>query len=337
MSAPGRGDDMKGRHTPWWVLTLALTGCSDGALWKEAGTDPSARDADEEPVAEDTAPPAGEGDTGKGHDTPGPNPWDTGWGDPGDSGTPDTDLDDPYDTGDDCAGVPAGTGGCDTGDTSDTGEPCVGEDCDTGEDCVGAAAGTEGCDTGDTGEPCVGEDCDTGDTGDTGEPCVGEDCDTGGGCVGAAAETDACDTGDTGDACAGETCDTDGDPNCTYSQGYWKNHPEAWPLATLEIGPDLYTAAELLDILALPIAGDKSLILARQLIAARLNVAQGADATAIAAALVDAEAWCDANHDGDGLGYGSSDTTASDLGDVLEAFNTGVTGPGHCPDDVPEE
>src|SRR5688572_4120879 len=34
--------------------------------------------------------------------------------------------------------------------------------------------------------------------------------------------------------------------NCTFTQGYWKNHTEAWPVTNLTLGTVNYTAAELL-------------------------------------------------------------------------------------------
>jgi len=84
---------------------------------------------------------------------------------------------------------------------------------------------------------------------------------------------------------------------CPLSVGYWKTHPDAWPVTTLTLGTVSYTQAELLAILKTsPGSGtkaDASLILADQLIAAKLNVANGsnpclfADPIAAADALID--------------------------------------------------
>ena len=60
--------------------------------------------------------------------------------------------------------------------------------------------------------------------------------------------------------------------------GYWKNHPEMWPVATLMIGEVLYDQARLLEILDTPVRGDARIILMKHLIAAKLNVLSGADA-----------------------------------------------------------
>jgi hypothetical protein len=119
--------------------------------------------------------------------------------------------------------------------------------------------------------------------------------------------------------------------DCTLTQGYWKTHDAAWPVDTLVIGGQSYSQAELLDLLWTPVMGDGSLLLAHQLIAAMLNVANGATPTG---AIADADAWMAANADADGrLPYGvPPNDEVSSLGDALAAFNEGTTGPGHCDD-----
>lgn len=65
------------------------------------------------------------------------------------------------------------------------------------------------------------------------------------------------------------------------TQGYWQNHEEAWPVDSLTLGAVTYTKDELLALLSRPTKGDASLILAHQLIAAKLNIASNADPTDI--------------------------------------------------------
>jgi hypothetical protein len=60
--------------------------------------------------------------------------------------------------------------------------------------------------------------------------------------------------------------------NCTLTQGYWKNHENKWPLATLTLGGKTYTQDELVYILNAPVSADDSIRLAYQLIAAKLNI-----------------------------------------------------------------
>ena len=80
---------------------------------------------------------------------------------------------------------------------------------------------------------------------------------------------------------------------CPQRRGFWKNHPSAWPVSTLVLGAHTYTQSELLTVLRMPIArragADASLILARQLIAAKLNIAHGSDPTTIGATVADAD------------------------------------------------
>jgi hypothetical protein len=75
-----------------------------------------------------------------------------------------------------------------------------------------------------------------------------------------------------------------------FSQGFWKNHPEAWPVTELQLGNITYTQDQLLAILREPVRGDGLLILAKQEIAAKLNIANGADGSCIQQTLADADA-----------------------------------------------
>ncbi len=73
------------------------------------------------------------------------------------------------------------------------------------------------------------------------------------------------------------TCDCPPPDACHFTPGYWKNHEENWPVATLALGGISYTQEELLEVLATPVRGDATIILAYHLIAAKLNVLNGAD------------------------------------------------------------
>lgn len=127
-----------------------------------------------------------------------------------------------------------------------------------------------------------------------------------------------------------------GGADCTLTQGYWKNHPEEWPVESLMVGNVEYSKSELLAIFDTAPSGDASYILAHQQIAALLNVANGAGAPAeIAQALDDADAWMIANADADGrLGYGvtsgAAHGQATQIATALDEYNNGNVGPGHC-------
>jgi hypothetical protein len=72
------------------------------------------------------------------------------------------------------------------------------------------------------------------------------------------------------------TCECEPD-FCTYTPGYWKNHPDAWPVGGLEVGCTYYTMAQLMDIFDYPTVGNITIKLFHHLVAAKLNVLIGAD------------------------------------------------------------
>jgi hypothetical protein len=121
-----------------------------------------------------------------------------------------------------------------------------------------------------------------------------------------------------------------GSVNCTLTQGYWKNHPGAWPVLELELGGRTYGQDELLAILHEPVKGNGLVQLSHQLIAAKLNIAAGASDTEIASVIVQADLLIGSlvvPPVGDGR-LPPRDTSA--LNDQLAAFNEGKVGPGHC-------
>jgi hypothetical protein len=117
--------------------------------------------------------------------------------------------------------------------------------------------------------------------------------------------------------------------DCTFTFGYWKNHPDAWPVTSLTLGTVNYTQADLLSILGTPSGGNGLLILAHQLIAAKLNIAQGASGPC-----------CNWIATADGLigglvippvGGGFLDpATVNAAANALDDYNNGRIGPGHC-------
>jgi hypothetical protein len=122
--------------------------------------------------------------------------------------------------------------------------------------------------------------------------------------------------------------------DCSLTQGFWRNHEEAWPVEELILGGTTYTKTQLLAILLTPSRGDATYTLVHQLIAAKLNIANGADPTAIADTIVAADAWLAANP----LGSKPTGTVREDglaLAALLDDYNNGVTGPGHCAEPSP--
>jgi hypothetical protein len=77
----------------------------------------------------------------------------------------------------------------------------------------------------------------------------------------------------------------------TGTPGYWKTHSSAWPVSSIVLGGVTYSKAQAIAIMKLPTSGDKTLNLAEQLIAAKLNVLIGNDSTCISTAIADADAF----------------------------------------------
>jgi predicted RNA methylase len=103
-----------------------------------------------------------------------------------------------------------------------------------------------------------------------------------------------------------------------------------WPVTSLMLGSVAYTDLQLLAILQQPVAGNGLVSLAHQLIGAKLNVANGADGTAIATAIAQAD-FLIAGRVVPPVGSGSlRPSQVSALVEALTAYNEGGSGPGHC-------
>jgi hypothetical protein len=123
-----------------------------------------------------------------------------------------------------------------------------------------------------------------------------------------------------------------GGSSCTYSQGYWRNHPDAWPVTSLTLGTVTYQGAELMAILDNPARGNGLVILVHQLIATKLNIANGADSSAVQQAVTDADNMIGALVVPPiGNGY-LAPVQTGDLAETLTDYNEGTIGPGHCND-----
>jgi hypothetical protein len=128
---------------------------------------------------------------------------------------------------------------------------------------------------------------------------------------------------------------------CTLTQGYWKTHSregpapydEGWQAIGSGEEDTLFfnTGKTWYQVFWTPPAGNAFYNLAHQYMAAKLNVLNGTGSTtAVDSALSQAEALFGS------LGSGSTSLTAAqrraaiNLAATLDAYNTGVTGPGHC-------
>lgn len=141
--------------------------------------------------------------------------------------------------------------------------------------------------------------------------------------------------------CSTSSCGSGG--GCTLTQGYWRTHnpivcitdPNSplciqWPVSSLTLGTNVYTVSQLVDILNTPAAGNGLISLAHQLIAADLNIANGADGSSIQSA-IDAANTMIGSLVVPPVGSDSlPPSVVSDLVTALDNYNSGLTGPGHC-------
>jgi hypothetical protein len=150
---------------------------------------------------------------------------------------------------------------------------------------------------------------------------------------------------------ANTTCSTSpcGGAGCTLTQGYWKTHgssncnpsggDDLWPADIQTNGMFLGTVhyedgdlCEILNTTAATKGGPANGLvnLAHQLIAAKLNIANGADGSAVAQAIADADALIGGLIvPSIGSGFLAPSTTSS-LVTTLTNYNEGAIGPGHC-------
>lgn len=129
--------------------------------------------------------------------------------------------------------------------------------------------------------------------------------------------------------CVEETVE---DPGCTLTQGYWKNHKSEWPTAPegTDFSNFFGTGKRYVAVLRTAPAGNVYYQLAHQYIAAKLNVLNGADDTALGTALADAEELFNTTPKEAKKLKGTARTEWITLAGILADYNQGKTGPGHC-------
>jgi hypothetical protein len=117
---------------------------------------------------------------------------------------------------------------------------------------------------------------------------------------------------------------------CTRTPGYWKNHPEAWPVDAITIGGVSYPKAVAIGIMMTSVRGDKRYTMFNALVAAKLNMLSGADFSCISTVISSADAWM--------VTYGGSAVPASSeawkIGEplylMLDNYNNGLLCTPHC-------
>jgi hypothetical protein len=112
--------------------------------------------------------------------------------------------------------------------------------------------------------------------------------------------------------------------------GSWLNNLVDAPVDLLTMGDQTYTQGEVLTLLSTPVGSgpkaDASLILAKQLIAAKLNIATGSDATPVAAVLAGVDGLLSGFEGKLPYSVRPSSTTGQSLvnyADMLDRYNSG--------------
>jgi hypothetical protein len=108
--------------------------------------------------------------------------------------------------------------------------------------------------------------------------------------------------------------------------GYWKNHPEAWPVGEITIGGVTYTIDEAIDEMKQPVNQDKTINMFNALVSAKLNVLMGSDGSCIADTIAQADQWMEDNGPvGSGV-PAKSDAwdTGESLYETLDMYNNGM-------------
>jgi hypothetical protein len=111
----------------------------------------------------------------------------------------------------------------------------------------------------------------------------------------------------------------------TGTIGYWKNHPEAWPVASIKIGGVIYPRDEAIRIMSTATKTDKTYGLFAQLVAAKLNLGIGNQSSCIEAAILAADAWLMVNPVGSGVKSSSAAWKSIESSfALLDAYNNGL-------------
>ena len=114
---------------------------------------------------------------------------------------------------------------------------------------------------------------------------------------------------------------------CTVTLGWYKNHTSSWPSGTLTPSTVFDGGATLITILNTPPKGSQYLILAHQYITALLNIQGGASVPSdVQTALNTAAAY----FAGGGAGAGDPNVDITGVAAILDNYNNGLIGPGHC-------
>jgi hypothetical protein len=237
--------------------------------------------------------------------------------------------DEACEAGEDCSNCAGDCGACPA--------VCGNNACEAGEDCGNCSQDCGACPAVCGNDACeAGEDCSLcpSDCGLCPPVCGNNACELTETCSNCSQDCGACPPvcGDQG-CNGGEDC-ASCSPDCgscpiappgTGTQGYWKTHPNAWPVEQLTIGGVVYTKDQLITMMKHPTKKDVTYALVQQLIAAKLNVGVGNQSSCIESAIAQADAWLAQHPVGSNVSGGSAAwTVGQPLNNTLDAYNNGL-------------
>jgi hypothetical protein len=110
----------------------------------------------------------------------------------------------------------------------------------------------------------------------------------------------------------------------TGTIGYWKNHPEAWPVSTITVGGNTYTVAQAISWFN-KVGKDKSTMMFAQLVSAMLSVKIGNDSSCVGPTISAANAWLVTYPLGSNVaGSSNAWSVGQPLEQTLDAYNNGL-------------
>ena len=113
------------------------------------------------------------------------------------------------------------------------------------------------------------------------------------------------------------------EPPGTGTPGYWKNHPDAWPVQEIIVGGIKYTKAQAISWLG-RVGKDKTTTMFSSLVPAMLNVKIGNLSGCVSATIASANAWMALHHVGSNVAASSAAWAEGELLHViLDDYNNG--------------
>ena len=110
----------------------------------------------------------------------------------------------------------------------------------------------------------------------------------------------------------------------TGTPGYWKNHPDAWPVSNITVGGVTYTRAQAIIWLG-KVGKDKTTTMYSSLVPAMLNVLIGNDGSCVNSTIAAANSWMATYHLGSIVAASSYAWTVGEpLHQQMDAYNNGL-------------